>query len=122
MPPVVKLPPVIVPVALNVPATFTPVDVNTALAVALPATKIATLAFAVSVTFELPFCSSPLLIVVILPVVMIAVDVPMLPTLALAVTLKLPPVVKLAPRIVPVADIVPVTDKPANVPTAVTCV
>ena len=40
-----------------VPAMLAPVDVNTALAVVLPATKTETLALAVSVMFELPFCT-----------------------------------------------------------------
>ena len=44
------------------------------------------LALAVIVTLLLPFCNNPLLIVVILPVVIIAVAVPKLPTLALLVT------------------------------------
>ena len=67
-----------------------PVEVNTALAVALPVTKTETLALAAIVTFELPFCTNPLLTVVILPVVIIAVAVPKLPTLLLPVIFAVP--------------------------------
>ena len=53
------LPTLALPVTFNVPATLTPVEVATILAVALPATKTETLAFAVIVTFELPLASVP---------------------------------------------------------------
>ena len=107
-PAVPKLPTLALPVIFAVPAMLAPVAVNTALAVALPATKTETLALAVRVTFELPFCSKPLLIVVMLPVVMIAVAVPKLPTLALPVAFSVPAM--LAP--------VPVTTSMFALPTA----
>ena len=101
-PPVVKLPPVTLPVAtinpavpklptlalplaFSVPATFTPVLVITN-SVVPPAAVTLTLPLAVIVILLLPFCNSPLLIVVILPVVITAVVVPILPTLALPTT------------------------------------
>ena len=79
-----KFPTFALPDTPNVPVTFAPVAV--AMILAPPTALIVTLAFAVIVTLLLPFCSSPLLIVVILPVVAINVVVPKLPVFALPVT------------------------------------
>ena len=61
-----------------------PADV--AIILAPPTAYRVTLLLAVIVTLLFPFCSSPLLIVVMLPVVKIALLASMLPTLALPVT------------------------------------
>ena len=133
-PPVVKLPPVTLPVAtinpavpklptfalpvtvkvllvFRVPVIFTPVLVITTSGVAPPAAVSDILPLAVTVMLLLPFCNRPLLIVVMLPVVIIAVVAPILPTFALPVTLNLPAVVKLPPDTLPVATINPAVPK-----------
>ena len=70
-----------------------------------------TFPFAVTVILLLPFCTNPLLTVVILPVVAINVVVSKLPVFALPVTDNTPPVVKLPPLTLPVAVISPAVPK-----------
>jgi len=85
-PVVPKLATLALPDTDSVPAMFAPVLVTTNLLA--PVTAIAMFAFAVRLMLLLPFCNKPLLIVVILPVVIIAVVVPILPMLALPDTLR----------------------------------
>ena len=106
-PAVIIFPPVIFPVAFNVPATLTPVPVTTII-FALPAADVETLPLTVIFILLLPFCSKPLLIVVILPVVIIAVVVPKLPTLALPVTDKVVPALRALVAEILYADTFPV--------------
>ena len=68
----------------------------------VPVAERVMLPLAVIAILLLPFCNNPLLIVVILPVVMIAVAVPKLPTLALPVTDNVPAVLKLPAVTVPI--------------------
>ena len=89
-PAVPKLPTLAFPEILYVPFATTPVLVAVHLAVVFPVTYSETFPFAVIVTLLFPFCNNPLLIVVMLPVVMIAVAVPKLPTLALPLTFAVP--------------------------------
>ena len=83
-----RLPTLAFPLTLAVPVMFAPVAVTTKVAVLVAVTV--TLPLAVIETLLLPFCSRPLLIVVMLPVEMIAVAVPRLPTLALPLILATP--------------------------------
>ena len=106
------LPTLALPPMFAVPGILAPVLVTTNCAVALPAVNTETLPLDAIVTFEVPFCIKPLLIVVILPVVAINVPVPRLPVFALPVVVIVfePAVIlpmMLAPVILPVAVILP---------------
>ena len=84
-----KLPTFALPDTPNVPVTLAPVVVAVILVV--PATpKVTFPPAAVTTTFDVPFCSRPLLIVVMLPVVAISVAVPKLPVFALPVAFNVP--------------------------------
>ena len=94
-----KFPTLALPVAFNVPVILAPVSLITIVALLLAV--IVTLALVVITTLLFPFCTNPVLIVVMLPVVIIAVVVPKFPTLALPTTWNTPVPLKFATSVVP---------------------